>query len=225
MPKSALLGWTLAFALALAGQAQAQAPASYAVTYIELKAAAVPAGAEILRGYAAASRKENSNLQFELLEETGRQSRFAILEAWNSRAALDAHYHSRNTSRILNRLAALRAAPDDRRMFEYFSAAAPQNRSGQVYVMTHVDVMPPFADGCAALLKAMRSQSRNDSGNIGYDVLRQEHEPNHFAVAEVWASGADFEAHVVAAHTVAFRQKLLPMIGALYDERLFTEIQ
>lgn len=221
IPRRALLGW----AIALAGPAGAQAPASYAVTYIELKAAAVPAGRTILRAYGAASRRESGNLQFEVLQETGRESRFAILEAWNSRAALNSHYHGPDTARTLAGLAAMRAAPDDRRMFEDFSTAAPQNRAGQIYVMTHVDVMPPFADSCAALLRTMRSGSRNDRGNIAYDVLRQDHEPNHFAVAEVWASRSDFEAHAGATHTVTFRQKLLPMTGALYDERLFRAIE
>ena len=67
--------------------------------------------------------------------------------------------------------------------------------------MTHVDVMPPFAAGCAELLKAMRAETPADHGNVAYDVLRQDHALNHFTVAEVWASQQDFEAHAGAAHT------------------------
>ena len=91
--------------------------------------------------------------------------------------------------------------------------------------MTHVDVMPPYQDACAALLKVMQSESLHDNGNIAYNVLRQEHELNHFTVAEIWASQQDFKKHIGTTHTVSFRQKLLPMTGALYDERLFTDIQ
>jgi len=223
----ALLGWSIAFAIALAGPTQAQMPVRYAVTYIELKASSVPAGRRTLRTYGASSHKEYGSLLFEVLEETGRQNRFAILEAWNSRDALDKHYRKESTSRILSRLATMLIAPDDRRMYEGLFTSASSNRSasGLVYVMTHVDVMPPYKDACATLLKVLQSESLRDHGNVAYNVLRQEHELNHFTVAEIWASQQDFEKHAGATHTVSFRQKLLPMTGALYDERLFTEIQ
>ena len=220
------LSWWIALVLVAAPAAQAQTPVSYAVTYIELKTGQTAAGRQALRDYAAASRQETGNLEFQLVEESARPNRFNILEAWSSRDALDAHYHNATTARLLARLAPARAAPDDRRMYDALYAAAPSklsgNRPGAVMVMTHVDVMPPYADGAAALLKVMRAETPRDPGNIGYDILRQQHEPNHFTVAEVWASQRAFEAHLAAAHTVSFRQKLLPMTGALYDERLFT---
>ncbi len=223
----ALSGWLMTVAIALSSPARAQTPVSYAVTYMELKVSAVPAGRQALQAYAASSRKEDGNLAFEVFQESARQSRFAILESWNSREALDLHYHNQDASRLLSRLAAMRSAPDDRRMYAGLYASVPGGRApaGSIYIMTHVDVMPPFADGCAALLKLMRSETPNDHGNIAYNVLRQDHEPNHFTVAETWASKQDFEAHLDAAHTVSFRQKLLPMTGALYDERVFTAIE
>jgi|GEM_PF-650300 quinol monooxygenase YgiN len=218
----------VALAIFLAAPAIAEPPASYAVTYIELKTDHTAAGARALRDYAAASRQEKANLEFQVAEESARPNRFNILEAWSSRDALDAHYHNATTQELLSRLAPARAAPDDRRMYDALYASAPLklsgNRPGAVTVMTHVDVMPPFADGAAALLKAMRAETPRDPGNIGYDILRQQHEPNHFTVAEVWASRRAFEAHLAAVHTVSFRQKLLPMTGALYDERLFTQL-
>jgi quinol monooxygenase YgiN len=107
----------------------------------------------------------------------------------------------------------------------FTSASRNRSPSGLVYVMTHVDVMPPYKDACAALLKVMQSESLHDHGNIAHNVLRQEHELNHFTVAEILASKQDFDKHVGSTHAVSFRQKLLPMTGAFYDERLFTEIQ
>ena len=213
----------IAIAIFLGLPAQAQTPASYAVTYIELKTGQDAAGRQALRDYAAQTRKETGNLAFELFQESARPNRFAILEAWYSRAALDGHF--RNSAKLLSRLSPMRSAPDDRRMYDALYASAPANLSGAIYVMTHVDVMPPYADGAASLLKVMRAETPRDPGNIGYDVLRQQHEPNHFTVAEVWASARAFEAHLGADHTVSFRQKLLPMTGALYDERVFTQVQ
>ncbi len=215
----------MVLALCLAGPAGAQTPAAYAVTYLEMKSDAVSAARDALRAYGAASRKEAGNLSFAVLEETGRDSRFAILEAWVSRAALEQHYRAPSAVRMLVHLAGLRTAPDDRRIYAALYAAAPANHTGPIHVMTHVDVMPPFAAGCAELLTAMRADTPADHGNVAYDVLRQDHELNHFTVAEVWASQKDFEAHASAAHTRTFRQKLLPMTGALFDERVFTEIR
>jgi len=215
----------LACVVALAAPAHAQQQVSYAVTYIELKTPAIADGRQALRDYAQLGRKEKGNLRYQVFEETGRPSRFAIIEAWVSRDAQDSHFHSPATLRWQARLSAWRSAPDDRRVFAPLYAGAPANHTGPVFVMTHVDVMPPYANGCAGLLKAMRAETPEDPGNNGYDVLRQDHEPNHFAVAEAWSSFKDQEAHVAATHTILFRQKLLPMTGALYDERVFEEVQ
>ena len=217
--------WWIALAVAVCGPAAGEAPPSYAVTYIELKTDQTVVGRGALRDYAALSRKENGNLEFQVVEDSARPNRFSILEAWSGRDLLEAHYRNATTAKLLARLRPARAAPDDRRMYDGLYASAPANRSGTIYVMTHVDVMPPYADGAASLLKAMRAETPRDPGNIGYDILRQQHEPNHFTVAEVWVNQRAFEAHLAAAHTVSFRQKLLPMTGALYDERVFTPLQ
>jgi quinol monooxygenase YgiN len=222
-----LLGWSIFFAIAMAAPTQAQTPISYAVTYLELRVSSAPAGREILRAYARSSSKENGNILFEALQESSRQSRFVILEAWRGRGALDQHYNNLNTLKILSRLSEMGTAPDDRRIYEGLFTGLPIDRpsSGLVYVMTHVDVMPPYKDACAALLKVMRTGSLQDRGNIAYNVLRQDHEPNHFTIAEIWANRKNLDAHIGALHTVSFRQKLLPMTGALYDERVFVKLK
>jgi quinol monooxygenase YgiN len=40
-------------------------------------------------------------------------------------------------------------------------------------------------------------------------------------VVELWADPKVHEGHVMAGHTRQFREKLGPMVGALYDERLY----
>jgi quinol monooxygenase YgiN len=52
-------------------------------------------------------------------------------------------------------------------------------------------------------------------------VFQQKSRPNHFTVVEAWGNRKALADHVTAAHTRAFRQQLLPMAGALYDERLY----
>ena len=75
-----LSGWWMALAIFFACPAMAQTPPSYAVTYIELKTDQAAAGRRALADYAAASRKEKGNLQFELLQESARPSRFNMPE-------------------------------------------------------------------------------------------------------------------------------------------------
>jgi quinol monooxygenase YgiN len=90
-------------------------------------------------------------------------------------------------------------------------------------VLTHVDVMPTYKDDCLALLRAMSIDISKDYGNVDYEVLQQESRGNHFTVVEEWMSRKALDAHTVAAHTRAFRERLAPMLGALYDERLYNE--
>jgi quinol monooxygenase YgiN len=52
-------------------------------------------------------------------------------------------------------------------------------------------------------------------------VLQQTNRPNHFTVVEAWKDRNAFDAHGMAAHTRQFRDRLAPMSGALYDERLY----
>jgi quinol monooxygenase YgiN len=44
-------------------------------------------------------------------------------------------------------------------------------------------------------------------------------------MVEVWDNQAAFEAHLEANHTKQFREKLQPMLGSPFDERLHTIMQ
>ena len=94
-----------------------------------------------------------------------------------------------------------------------------------MWVVTHVDVPPPFKDSCVALLKTLAEDSRKDPGNLMFEVVQQTSRPNHFTVVEVWKNHKAFAAHGIAAPTRQFREKLGPMLGALYDERLFKAVE
>jgi quinol monooxygenase YgiN len=49
--------------------------------------------------------------------------------------------------------------------------------------------------------------------------------PNHFTLEEGWASHLAFDAHQAAAPTRQFRDKLTPMLGALYDQRIYRGLE
>src|SRR5437762_1467822 len=101
----------------------------------------------------------------------------------------------------------------------------PPAIEGPVYVATYVEVVPTAADEGAALLKQYRDASRKDAGNQRFEVQQQGNRPNHFTVVEIWADKKAYDAHVMAGHTRLFRDKLGPMSGALYDERLYQPLE
>lgn len=224
-----LLGFLLMMA-AVPARAQAPAPATaapvYVVTFLETGAPSAAKAALALRRLAAASRKEASNAGFVALRETRRPGRFAILETWRDKAALDAHEAAAKAT--ADKLSALLVAPPDRRPCVALDVAAPAagaEPAGAVTVLTHVDVIPPAKDQAIGLVKQLAADSRKESGALRFDVLQQGNRPNHLFLVETWRDRTARDAHVMAEGSRAFRAKLLPLQGALYDERLYEPIR
>jgi len=224
---SAFLRTMIAGAAALmalaAGAAHAQDGAVYVVTYVDVMPNAANPGAAALRHYRDASRKEDGNRRTYVFQEIARPNRFAIVEIWQDKAASEGHDKAAISAELVEKLKTIGNAPFDRRINNglYVGSSSSVSQPNAVYVLTHVDVGPASKDGCMAELKAMSVDTPKDSGNIGYTVLQQANRGNHFAVFEVWASRNALDDHAEAAHTRAFREKLSPMVGALYDERFY----
>jgi len=93
-----------------------------------------------------------------------------------------------------------------------------------LYAVTHVD----FAATSANLVEATRLvrefgiDSQKDAGVIRFEIMMMEGHPNHFAIYEVWQSREAFDAHLAAPHTKQFREKIQPMLGSPFRERLHT---
>ncbi len=223
-----LLGFVLGvWGLPALAQAPAAAPV-YVVTYFEAAPASSGAVATTLKQFAAASRKEDGNIGFVALRESGRSNRFAMLEGWRDKAALGAHGAAAKTLR--EQLDAMLAAPFDPRPSSGLAVATAlagidAAMAKGVFVLTHVDVPPPAKDDCIALLKKLTEDSRKDAGVLRFDVLQQDSRPNHFTVVEAWRDAKAHDAHTVADHTRDYRRKLTPMSGALFDERVYSTLQ
>ena len=209
-----------------AGTAHAQDGAVYAVTYVDAMPSATESGTTVLRHYRDASRSEDGNLRVDVFQEIARPNRFAIVEIWKDKATSEAHDKTPTSAELAEKLRAVGNAPFDRRLNNGLYVASPSgtSRPSAVYVLTHVDVVPQSKDGCMALLKAMSVETPKDPGSVSYTVLQQANRANHFAVFEVWADGKALNGHAEAAHTRAFREKLSPMAGALYDERFYKSL-
>jgi quinol monooxygenase YgiN len=217
------LALALLVSAAALGTAYAQGDAVYIVTYVEVMPNEVADGATLLKRYRDASRKEDGNLRFDALVEIARPNRFVIIETWSSKAALDAHDRSAATAQFRDKIKAIADAPDDQRINNalYNGRGPNRGRAGAVYVVTHVDVIPPGKDACMAALKAMSVDTPKDPGNISYEVMQQANRSNHFSVVEEWTDMKAADGHAMAAHTRAFREKLTPVAGAIYDERFY----
>jgi quinol monooxygenase YgiN len=222
-----LVVWLTVLAAALASPARAQDSAVYSVTYVELLPNAVAGGAALLKHYRDAGSREAGNLRFDVLHEIARPNHFAMIEVWQDKAARDVHDQAASTAKFRAKLKSIADAPDDKRLLNplYMASARKPATAGAIYVATHVDVTPPGKDDCMAALKAMSVDTAGDPGNLAYQVLVQSGRSNHFTVIEAWRSKVALDAHAMAAHTRGFRDKLSPLAGALYDERIYKILQ
>jgi autoinducer 2-degrading protein len=194
----------------------------YLVTYFDVAPTATAQSAAISRQYAEAARKQGGNVEFQVFEEIGRP-RFATLEAWRDKKAADAHSEGAAAAAFRDKLQPLMIGGFGARPHSGLAVAAPKAQlpPGAIYVVTHVDVFPTFKDQAVELVKAQAEAARKDPGNLRYDVLQWEGHPNHFTLVEVWHDRKAFDASVTTPHNKDFRQKLTPLEGALYDERLY----
>jgi len=218
---------TLAAATFWLQAAHAQGSAVYLATYVDVMPNSVASGASLLTRYRDASRKQDGNLRFDAMQEIARPNRFVIIEAWRDKAALDAHVQNAATAQFRDKLKAIANAPYDERVNNalYIGQGGNEDRAGAIYVATHVDVIPPGKDATMAALKEMSEDTAKDPGNISYEVLQQANRPNHFTVVEEWTTMKAIDAHAMAVHTRAFREKLVPVAGALYDERYYKALK
>jgi quinol monooxygenase YgiN len=217
-----LFAMALLPALGAAARAEGAAPIHVA-TYIEIVAASVKDGAALLTQYRDASRKENGNMRAEVAREIGRPNRFVVLEVWKDQAAFEAHGKSASTSAFRDKLKTLHGAPHDERVHNTLNVG-PNDAAGSkgaIIVVSHVDVPPPRKDECIAALNPLADGSRKGGGSQRFEVVQQTSRPNHFTVVEAWKDKKAYDASRSADAQRAFRDKLGPMLGALYDERLY----
>ena len=203
--------------------AHSQDATVYVVSYIDVTPAARGTVAGMLRQLATASRKDEGNTRFEILQRTAPSNQFTIVSIWKDQKAYDAHVAAAHTRDFRENIKPhLISAIDDRvhNGMEIAGAAANAPR-GAIYVVTHVDVPPPRKDECIAALKTLVADSRKEGGGVRFEVFQQGNRPNHFSVVETWKNQKAYDDHITAPHTRKFRDQLTPMSGALYDERTY----
>jgi quinol monooxygenase YgiN len=218
-----------AAAMAVAPVAMAQAPAggtAYVVTYIEVVPSAQSDAAGLLKQIAAASRKEGGNERYDVLQRIDRKNQFVILEAWADPKAAEAHAGGSAVKEFKEKLKPLQASFYDERPSNGIAVGPPPASVGKsaIYAVTHVDVIPPSKDDCIVMLKKLAEDTRKEPNAERFEAWQQNNRANHFTVTEIWKSRSAHDAHIATASTKEFREKLGPMSGALYDERLYRSL-
>jgi quinol monooxygenase YgiN len=99
------------------------------------------------------------------------------------------------------------------------AAPAPAQPAGPVHVVTFVDITPNNREAGTELLKQYVSDTRKDPGVTRAELLVQSNRNNHLMLDIVYQNQAAYDRHVEAQHTKDFMNKMIPMIGAPFDER------
>ncbi len=217
----------IGLSLGIVPSVQGQDAAVYVVTYIEVAPTASSQGASLLKQFGTASRKDEGNLRFDVVQRTAPSNQFVYVAIWRDQKAFEANRDAAHTKQFAGAMQPHLIAPFDQRVHTGMAAVpsgGPSAGAGAVYVATHVDVPPPLKDKCVEALQELVAGSRKEAGVVRFEVFQQGNRPNHFTVVETWKGEAEYLAHITAAHTKKFRDQLGPMTGALYDERLYKSL-
>jgi quinol monooxygenase YgiN len=201
---------------------------AYVVSYFETVPTYTGQVRNLLRELVRASRKEPGHLRMEILQRIGQPDQFVVLEAWQDRDAQAAHGSAAHTKLFRGRLEPLLRGPYDERLHTPLAVGPAKvgpgggdARRSMIYAVTHVDIIPKEKDTGVALVKQLAENGRKDRGNLRFDALTQASRPNHMTAVEVWTDKRSLEEHGITARKRQFREKLMPLSGSLYDERLY----
>ena len=229
---STRLLWSLIAALVMpaAAWSQGQIPAGqplYIAAYLDVRPGAQREAVPLASQYTAAARSAPGNMGANAFQEIERPARLLVIEAWQDKESFDAYQKAPAHTGFRDRLKPILLAPYDQRVHTGFAVDAMPRAGGgsAVFAAIHVDVPGGRRLEAEALLKKLVDASARDNGRLRYEVYQQTDRPNHFTVFTGWANRAAFDASSITPHALQYRETLGPMLGALYDERLYRQLQ
>jgi autoinducer 2-degrading protein len=99
------------------GSAAATNQATYVISHVDIGGQGTNA-ADLLRRQSEASRKEDGNLRFDVLQHAMRANHFTVIEAWRNEKTLEAHAAAAHTREYRNALGPSLGSPLDQRVFK-----------------------------------------------------------------------------------------------------------
>jgi len=106
-----------------------------------------------------------------------------------------------------------------------WAVAQDNSAHDRIFVVTHVDIVPPNTAEGTKLVQQYVADSRKDKGFVRIEAGAQISRVNHISIVEVWQNQKTFDEHVASAHTKEFRRQIDPMLGSPYDERLHLNLE
>jgi len=91
--------------------------ATFVITHVDIGVQGVSA-ADLLRRQAEASRKEEGNLRFDVMQHSMRANHFTVIEAWQSPKAIDVHAAATHTRKYRDELGTIAGGPLDERIYK-----------------------------------------------------------------------------------------------------------
>ena len=89
----------------------------FVITHVDIGGQGTNA-AELLKRLAEASRKENGNIRFDIIQHTMRANHFTVIEGWRNRQAVSAHAAATHTRQYRDGLAPIAGSPLDERIYQ-----------------------------------------------------------------------------------------------------------
>lgn len=211
----------------LFAQTPTSAPAEtmfFAVSYFEARPSAAKAARETLAQYREASRMRDGLVRVEFFEQVGRPGHFATVETWRDQPTFDARDIAAQ-QQLLAALQPIRVSGYDQRPYKTLTTAPAAGAVGRqaVHVIAHVDVTQ--SPQVPVLLRRLADASRQEAGNLRFDIVQHATRANHFTVIESWRDQQALDSHADAAHTRQYRDELQPMTGSPLDERVYTVVE
>jgi quinol monooxygenase YgiN len=79
---------------------------------------AAPQAPALLKGLAEASRREEGNVRFDVLQHMMRANHFTVIETWQNQKAIDAHAAAAHTKQYRDQLHTITGSPVDERVYK-----------------------------------------------------------------------------------------------------------
>jgi quinol monooxygenase YgiN len=90
---------------------------TFVITHVDIGGQGTNA-ADLLRKLAEASRKEEGNLRFDVLQHTMRANHFTVIEEWQTAKTAETHAAATHTKEYRNSLAPIAGSPLDERIYK-----------------------------------------------------------------------------------------------------------
>ena len=101
------------------GSAAPPAPNSQAISVVtHVDTVAAPQAPALLKRLAEASRREEGNVRFDVVQHAMRANHFTVIETWQNQKALDAHAAAAHTRQYRDELHPVTGSPIDERVYK-----------------------------------------------------------------------------------------------------------